>query len=113
MTTFVGTIRRTARNSHRLERVERIALAWVTGSTPKRPGVERGGRAVIEHMLHESTGMTVTFDNGRHRPIPAFRRAETIRFRVPVGAARVYDLGHAELTTSQEFPWAPGGAHAR
>ena len=75
----------------RLERVERIALAWVTGSTPKRPGVERGGRAVIEHMLHESTDMTVTFENGRHRPIrrsaarrrsgsrhPSARRVSTI-----------------------------------
>ncbi len=83
----------------RLERVERIALAWVTGSTPKRPGVERGGRAVIEHMLHETTGMTVTFDNGRRRAIPAFRRAETVRFPAPLGAVRVYDLGHAELAT--------------
>lgn len=89
----------------RLERVERIALAWVTGSTPKRPGVERGGRAVVEHMLHESTGMTVTFDNGRRRRIPAFRRAQTIRFPAPVGAVCVYDLGHAELATlPRSFP---------
>jgi saccharopine dehydrogenase-like NADP-dependent oxidoreductase len=89
----------------RLECVERIALAWVTGSTPKRPGVERGGRAVIEHMLHETTGMTVTFDNGRRRAIPAFRRAEIVRFPAPLGAVRVYDLGHAELATfPRSFP---------
>ena len=92
----------------RLERVERIALAWVTGSTPKRPGIERGGRAVLEHMLHESTGMTVTVRDGRRRPLPAFRRSVTIRFPSPLGPTRVYDLGHAELAT---FPRSFPGVH--
>jgi saccharopine dehydrogenase-like NADP-dependent oxidoreductase len=55
----------------RLERVERIALAWVTGSTPKRPGVEPGGRAVLEHMLHEASGMSITFHDGRRSLLPA------------------------------------------
>ena len=89
----------------RFDDVERIALAWVTGSTPKRPGVERGGRAVLEHMLHEASGMTVTFQDGRRRPLPAFRRAATIRFPLSLGSMRVYDLGHAELATfPRSFP---------
>ncbi|HUO04624.1 MAG TPA: saccharopine dehydrogenase NADP-binding domain-containing protein [Candidatus Binataceae bacterium] len=89
----------------RLNRVDRIIVAWVTGSTPKRPGVERGGRAVIEHMLHEATGITMAFQNRRRRPIPAFRRVETIRFPAPLGPTRVYDLGHAELATfPSSFP---------
>jgi len=95
----------------RLDQVERIALAWVTGSTPKRPGVERGGRAVLEHMLHEASGMTVTIRDGRRRQIPAFRQAATIRFPSPLGPMRVYDLGHAELAT---FPRAfPGVREVR
>ena len=89
----------------RFDDVERIALAWVTGSTPKRPGVERGGRAVLEHMLHEASGMTVTIHDGRRRLVPAFRRAATIRFPSPLGLTRVYDLGHAELATfPRSFP---------
>ena len=89
----------------RLDRVERIALAWVTGPTPRREGVEQGGRAVVEHMLHECSGMTVAYADGRRRLIPAFRRSEMIRFPAPLGTARVYDLGHAELATfPRSFP---------
>src|SRR5574338_1109135 len=89
----------------RLDRVERIAVAWVTGPTPKREGVERGGRAVLEHMLHACCGMTVGYSDGRRRMIPAFRHSERILFPAPLGESRVYDLGHAELATfPRTFP---------
>jgi AcrR family transcriptional regulator len=82
----------------------RVRLAHRSRATearrdPKRAGTESVGRAVIEHMLHECSGMTATYREGRRCMIPAFRHAAEIRFPAPLGTARVYDLGHAELAT--------------
>ncbi len=88
-----------------LERVDRIRVAWVTGPTPPRPGQEHAGRAVLEHMLHACVGLTATVREGRRVLIPAFRTGEVLDFPAPLGPARVYDLGHAEIATMpRAFP---------
>jgi hypothetical protein len=89
----------------RLDVVERVRVAWVTGSSPRAEGELGGGRAVLEHMLHECLGITWTIRDGRRSPIPAFRVTEVLEFPPPLGFARVYDLGHAELATiPRAFP---------
>lgn len=89
--------------AERLDVPEAVQVAWVTGSSPGRPGEEPGGRAVLEHMLHECTGVTFTVEGGRRRTIPAFRRSTVVTFPEPLGPVRVYDLGHAELATIPRF----------
>lgn len=89
--------------SSRLDVADSVQLAWVTGSTPRRPGQEPGGRAVIEHMLHSCIGITFTVEDGRRRVIPAFRRSGRLAFPAPLGECRVYDIGHAELVTIPRF----------
>ncbi len=50
----------------RLDRAENIDIAWMTGGTPQRGEVERGGRALTEHMLFESTGTCKILKDGPH-----------------------------------------------
>lgn len=83
----------------RLDVAESVQLAWVTGSSPHESGAPRGGRAVLEHMLHSCTGVTFTIEGGHRRTIPAFRHSQLLEFPAPLGRYRVYDLGHAELAT--------------
>lgn len=93
------------RLADQLDEVKRVRVAWVTGATPPRPGEERAGRAVLEHTLHACTGMTVTVRDGRRRLIPSFRIGEILEFPPPLGPVRVYDLGHAEISTiPRAFP---------
>lgn len=87
----------------RLDVAESVQLAWVTGSSPHDPGAPRGGRAVLEHMLHSCTGVTFTIEGGHRRTIPAFRHGQLLEFPEPLGRYRVYDLGHAELATIPRF----------
>jgi saccharopine dehydrogenase-like NADP-dependent oxidoreductase len=47
-----------AKAARELDRVEDVDIAWVSAPTPPREGVEKGGVALVEHMLHiERTGM--------------------------------------------------------
>jgi len=87
----------------RLDAPHSAQIAWVTGASPRRSGAEAGGRAVVEHMLHSCIGSTFTVEGGEREVIPSFRRGEVIAFPAPLGPARVYDIGHAELVTLPRF----------
>ena len=86
-----------------MDEVESVELAWVTGSTPPKEGRQKGGAAVIEHMIHCCTGECVTIRNGRRVKIPSFVKAHEVDFPEPLGTYTVYELGHAETATMPYF----------
>lgn len=86
-----------------MDEVINIDLAWVTGSTPPKEGREKGGAAVIEHMLHCCMGRCATVRDGRVVMIPSFRRGHLLEFPESLGPYRVFELGHAETATMPRF----------
>ena len=100
-----------AKAARELDRVEDVDIAWVSAPTPPREGVEKGGVALVEHMLHESMGKTASFCDGKRIEIPAFQQSEWVRFPKPLGTIRVYQLGHAEIATIPRF--LPGVRNVR
>ena len=86
-----------------MDEMENVDIAWVTGSTPKKDGEEKGGEAVLEHMLHACMGTCITYRDGKRVEIPSFQHAETLAFPEPLGPYRVFELGHAEIATIPHF----------
>lgn len=91
-----------AQLASRLDEVEGVDLAWVTGST-KHPEGGGGGAAVIEHMVHACMGECVTVRRGERVTIPSFRLGHDLAFPEPLGTCRVFELGHAETATMPRF----------
>ncbi len=87
----------------RLDEVESIDLAWVTGSTPPKEGKEKGGAAVFEHMVHACMGRCGTIRDGRRVDIPSFRIGHDLAFPEPLGTYRLFELGHAEVATIPRY----------
>jgi len=87
----------------RMDQAESIDLAWMTGATPEKEDVERGGEALVEHMLFECMGTCKTFKEGAWLDIPAFRQMERVDFPAPLGAQVMYQIGHAEVSTFPRF----------
>lgn len=87
----------------RLDEVDSVDLAWVSGSTPAWERDEPGGAGVIEHMLHCCTGRCVTILNGERVMVPAFRKGHELDFGEPLGRYEVFELGHAETATMPAF----------
>jgi len=85
--------------AQQLDEVENIDLAWVTGSTPPEEGKERGGAAVFEHMVHACMGKCGTIREGMRVEIPSFRIGHVLEFPAPLGAYKLFELGHAEVAT--------------
>ena len=86
-----------------MDEMENVDIAWVTGSSPKKEGEEKGGEAVLEHMLHACMGSCITFRDGKRVEIPSFLQAETLPFPEPLGPYRVFELGHSEIATIPHF----------
>lgn len=82
-----------------LERVDGVVVDWLTGPTVAVEGAGKSGRALVEHMVHESTGRTLVLDGGRLRSLPAFRSGQRVTFPAPVGDRVLYAVGHAEVVT--------------
>ncbi len=89
--------------AQRLDEVDDIEVAWVTGSTPPEEGREKGGRAVIEHMIYECSGNTHALRDGEPVEIPNFKRGKVLDFPEPLGPFRVFECGHAEIETYPRF----------
>lgn len=89
--------------AQQLDEVENIDLAWVTGSTPREKGKERGGAAVFEHMIHACMGKCGTFRDGKRVEIPSFRTGHVLEFPQPLGPYKVFELGHSEVATMPRF----------
>jgi saccharopine dehydrogenase-like NADP-dependent oxidoreductase len=85
-----------------MDEVESVDLAWVTGST-KHAEEGGGGAAVIEHMVHACMGECMTVRQGERVAIPSFRLGHDLVFPDPLGACRVFELGHAETATMPRF----------
>lgn len=84
-----------------LDQVDEIIIAWVVGEETGEEEV-RGlseGQAVIEHMLHISTGEAITFRGGNHIKIPAFRVGLKLPFPKPLGKYKCYHVAHPEVVT--------------
>ena len=94
-----------------MDEVESIDLAWVTGSTPPKEGRQKGGAAVIEHMVHCCMGQCATVRDGKRVLIPSFRRGHVLDFPQPLGSYQVFELGHAETATMPRF--LPGVKNVR
>ena len=94
-----------------MDEVESIDLAWVTGSTPPKEGRQKGGAAVIEHMVHCCMGQCATVRDGRRVMIPSFRQGHVLDFPQPLGSYQVFELGHAETATMPRF--LPGVKNVR
>lgn len=86
-----------------LDEVGDVEVAWVSGANSPGPGEERGGGAVIEHMLFESVGETTSLREGEPVPIPNFQRAHEVDFPKPLGRYTAYEIGHAEVVTLPRF----------
>lgn len=85
--------------AHGLDAVESIEFDWLTGATPKKPGVPKAGGSLVEHMIHESTGTTHVLRGGHLERLAPFRVASHKQFPEPVGDRMVYAIGHAEVVT--------------
>jgi saccharopine dehydrogenase-like NADP-dependent oxidoreductase len=94
-----------------LDEVKNVDLAWVTGSTPPKEGKQKGGAAVIEHMIHCCMGQCATIRDGKRVMIPSFRRGHVLDFPHPLGSYQVFELGHAETATMPRF--LPGVSRVR
>ncbi len=89
--------------AERLDEVESIDLAWVTGSTPPKEDRERGGAAVFEHMVHACMGKCGTIRDGKRVEIPSFRLGHVLEFPEPLGEYMLFELGHAEVATMPRY----------
>lgn len=76
-----------------LDRVDAIRIAWA-GASADAPG-----QAVLLHTLHIFAGTVPSFRRGRLLRVPAGREPELVRFPPPVGAIRVFTVGHPEPIT--------------
>ena len=97
--------------ARRLDEVEDVDIAWVTGSTPPKEGEEKGGAAVFEHMIHACMGECGTIRNGERVDIPSFRIGHLLEFPPPLGTCKLFELGHAEIATLPRF--LPGVKNVR
>lgn len=84
-----------------LDEVEEIITAWVVGeeTAEEEVGGLSEGLAVFEHMLHISTGEVITFRDGKHIKIPAFRKGLKLPFPKPLGNYTCYHVAHPEVVT--------------
>ena len=97
--------------AQQLDEVENVDVAWVTGSTPPQEGKEKGGAAVFEHMIHACMGECGTIRDGKRVDIPSFRIGHVLEFPQPLGAYKLFELGHAEIATLPRF--LPGVKNVR
>jgi hypothetical protein len=97
----------------RLDRVESIDIAWVSGDEGARPY----GRAVLEHLLHIAAGEVPTWRDGREVTVEAGVANEVFALGGTIGDYRLYETGHPEpVTLPRHFPEARsirvmGGLH--
>ncbi|MFB0563513.1 MAG: saccharopine dehydrogenase NADP-binding domain-containing protein [Candidatus Lokiarchaeia archaeon] len=84
-----------------LDQVDEIIIAWVVGEETEEEEVGglSEGQAVIEHMLHISTGKVITFRGGKHIKVPAFRVGLKLPFPKPLGKYKCYHVAHPEVVT--------------
>ncbi|MGQ9723387.1 MAG: saccharopine dehydrogenase family protein [Candidatus Jordarchaeum sp.] len=87
------------------EQVDEIIIAWVVGEETgeEEVGGLSEGQAVIEHMLHISSGEVITFKGGRHIKIPAFRKGVKLPFPKPLGKYTCYHVAHPEVVTLPNY----------
>ncbi|MBW2255004.1 MAG: saccharopine dehydrogenase NADP-binding domain-containing protein [Deltaproteobacteria bacterium] len=86
-----------------LDEVDTLEFAFVSGSNSPTDEVEKGGTAIVDHMLFETTGTCVVLEGGERIEVPAFRKAVPLDFPEPLGRYTCYLIGHAEVSTFPRF----------
>ena len=76
-----------------LETVQGIETAWVVGDEGKK----ELGRAVIEHMLHCTSGECWSWEEGQLVKVPAFSRGITLPFSDPLATGKLTEGWNATL----------------
>ncbi len=83
--------------AEQLERVDAINVAWAASASDSK------GYAVILHVLHMMTGEVPTHREGRAALVKAGSEGERAEFPQPLGAVRVFHVGHPEPVTIPRF----------
>jgi len=86
-----------------LDAVDTVEFAFVSGPNSTTDEIEKGGTAIVDHMLFETTGSCVVFEDGERVEVPAFRRPVPLDFPEPLGRYTCYLIGHAEVSTFPRF----------
>lgn len=80
---------------------DRVRITWISGPTPPAGphDIPKAGRALVDHMLHETTGTCMILHNRHLAAVPAFRVPRRLTLPAPVGQTITYTIGHAEVAT--------------
>jgi len=80
-----------------LDEAQEAHVSWAASASDSQ------GVAVLYHMLHILTGDIPTFMEGERRLVPAGSEKRPVDFGPPMGAVRVYHVGHPEPVTLPRF----------